>query len=561
MNIIVKVKDPASGFEGEYTVSRYTSCAEVLKAACIECSLKYEDNPIIGVNTGCVIVPVHEALSADCTITPVRAFEKEGRRIYRHSLCFLLFYAASIVMKERRLIIGHSLGDGFYFSCSDGKPITKKEANELENQMLKCVEEGLEIENIYLQTLKAQKYFSENGMKDTALLLSQQNNPIVDLYKLKDFMDVAYEPIAGNTALLSVFELRTYGNGLLLRYPTSSGDLKKIVPFIDRPKLFNVFEEYKKWGKILKVSSCGEINKVLLSPKAPQFIRLCEALQRRKIGEIADEIARKGAQAVFIAGPSSSGKTTFAKRLCEQLMLMDYESLRISLDDYYKPKAECPLDEKGNPDLECLEALKTDLFRKNMKDLFNGQEVDLPRYSFQSQKTFYLNQPVKLTERTVFVIEGIHGLNPEITSCIDENRIFKIYISALTQLNIDSHNRISTTDNRIIRRIVRDYRTRDTSALSTLQMWESVEKGERKHIFPFQNNADVMFNSALDYEICVLSPFVIPLLRDISPKTGEAYSIARRLLKFLEVFNPLPALDVPSDSLLREFIGQSDYED
>ncbi len=560
MIINVKLKDFGSDIDGTYKVNRYTSCAEALKIASVNSPLKYEENPIVGVCTGSTVVPLHEALLSDCTLSPVRAFDKEGRRIYRHSLCFLLFYASSLVMKERRLTIGHSLGDGFYFSCADGKPIKEKEVLSLEKKMRECVAEGLEIENIYLQSLEAQKYFKENSMEDTALLLSQQNRPTVELYKLNDFLDVAYEPIAWNTALLSVFELRKYGSGLLLRYPTSTGDLKKIVPFVDRPKLFSVFEEYKNWGKILKVSSCGEINRVLLSPQAPQFIRLCEALQRRKIAEIADMIKEKGAQAVFIAGPSSSGKTTFAMRLCEQIMLMDDETIRISLDDYYRPKVECPKDEKGNPDLECLEALRTDLFRENMTDLFNGKEVDLPHYSFKKQKTYYLNRPVRLTDRTVFVIEGIHGLNPEINSCIDEDKIFRIYISALTQLNIDSHNRISTTDNRIIRRIVRDYRTRDISALETLNMWDSVEDGERRHIFPFQNNADVMFNSALDYEICVLSPFVIPLLREISPKSGASYATARRLLQFLEIFNPLPALDVPSDSLLREFIGQSDYE-
>ncbi|MCR5761622.1 MAG: nucleoside kinase [Sphaerochaetaceae bacterium] len=561
MNINVTVKDLKNNYSGSFSVAQYTEAAEVLKLAGIKICNRYEDNPVIGVCASGIVAPLHRALSSDCTISVIRAFDSEGRRIYRHSLCFLLFYAASEVLKGRTLIIGHSLGDGFYFSCADGKAISEKETSALTSKMLSLVSEAVEIENICLETLTAQKHFEKNGMEDTALLLSQQNTPLVELYRLKDFIDVAYEPLAWNTCLLSVFEIRKYGNGLLLRYPTSSGDLREIREFADRPKLFSVFEEYKNWGKILKVSSCGEINRVLLSPEAPQFIRLCEALQRRKIAEIADGIARKGAQAVFIAGPSSSGKTTFAKRLCEQIMLMDYETIRISLDDYYKRKVDCPKDAAGKPDLECLEALKTDLFRQNMQDLFGGKEVDLPHYSFQKQETFYLNEPVRLTERTVFVIEGIHGLNPEITSCVSEDKIFKIYISALTQLNIDSHNRISTTDNRIIRRIVRDNRTRDTSALETLKMWYSVEDGERKHIFPFQNNADVMFNSALDYEICVLSPFVVPLLREVSPNDGEAYATARRLLQFLEIFNPLPALDVPSDSLLREFIGQSDYED
>ncbi|MCR4676332.1 MAG: nucleoside kinase [Sphaerochaetaceae bacterium] len=557
MSIRVIVKDTDTTVE----VPCYTRASEVLAEAGIKVCGNYCDNPVIGCRVSGVVSSVNKTLNADCTISAVRAFEGDGRRIYRHSLTFLLFYAASKVMPERGLTIGHSLGDGFYFSCEDGKAVTEEEAEKLRKSMKEASSRGLEIENIFMETQEAESYFREHHLDKTALLISQINTPTLELYRLEDFIDVAYEPITGNTDSLSVWELRLYGNGLLLRYPTSSGCLTSIVPFEDRPKLFSVFEENKNWGKILKVSCCADMNRTLLSPEAPRFIRLCEALQRRKIASIADSIARKGAQAVFIAGPSSSGKTTFAKRLCEQIMLGDYETIRISLDDYYLPKVDCPKDENGNPDLECLEALRVDLFRQNMEDLFSGKEVDLPHYSFKDQKTFYLNQPVRLTERTVFVIEGIHGLNPEITSCINPDKVFRVYISALTQLNIDSHNRISTTDNRIIRRIVRDNRTRNTSALQTLNMWQSVEDGERKNIFPFQNNADIMFNSALDYEICVLSPFVMPLLHAISPSDGPSYNTARRLLKFIESFITVSDIYVPSDSLLREFTGQSDYED
>ena len=324
--------------------------------------------------------------------------------------------------------------------------------------------------------------------------------------------------------------------------------------------MFKVYEENKRWGRFLGVGCVGQLNERCSENTVAEYVRLSETLQRRKLAQIADEIDAGGKKAVFVAGPSSSGKTTFAKRLCEQLRLMDHAPIRISLDDYYKQRQFAPLDEDGKPDLEALEALDIDMFDCNMKELFAGKEVDLPHFSFPKNATYYENKPIRLTDKTIFVIEGLHGLNPRITSKVEEKYAYKIYISALTQLNMDDCNRVSTTDDRILRRVLRDYRTRDTSAEETLLMWPSVARGERIHIFPNQNNADVMFNSALDYEIGVLSPFVQPLLKGVKPSSGEAYTQARRLLSFLENVYPIPADLVPSDSLLREFIGGSDYE-
>ena len=306
--------------------------------------------------------------------------------------------------------------------------------------------------------------------------------------------------------------------------------------FTTIPLLFSVFREYKQWGAILNVNCLGSMNNICGSPEIFTFIRVNEDLQHRKISQIADMVVQKHTvKVVCIAGPSSSGKTTFAKRLCIQFRLLGYIPVQISLDNYYRPKSEAPLDSAGKPDLEALEALDLSLFQQNIKNLCEGKSVDLPRFEFKEDgKRYYENKPLELTGNTLLVIEGIHGLNPELIPGIDRKTTFKIYISALTQLNLDDHNRISTTDNRILRRIVRDHRTRSTSAQQTLEMWPSVERGETLHIFPYQNQADAMINSALDYELPVLKPYAEPLLKTVKPEAHDAYPMARRLLEFLE---------------------------
>ena len=521
----------------------------------------YEDNPVVGVLVNGELSPLGTPVPMSCTVEPVRAFQGFGRRIYRHSICYLLCYASRLVFPRRRLVIGHSLGDGFYFDYEDGKRIYDEDVARITERMKELVEQSLEIGYVSLSCQDAVKKLSRQGFEDAVLLLRSMNKPHVNLYRVKDYYHLAYEPIVDNTGVLGVWELRRYGdNGLLLRYPVRD-NIREITSFKDNQRMFEVFREYRAWGKILGVSCIGEMNGRGADRSVEQYVRLSESLQRRKISSIADEVRRRGARAVFIAGPSSSGKTTFAKKLCEQFLLREYDPIQISLDDYYKHRDLCPRDENGNPDFEVLEALNVDMFEQNMQDLFAGKEVDLPHFDFPTNKTYYLNKPIKMTKHTVFVIEGLHGLNPRITSRIEAKYVFKVYISALTQLNIDDCNRVSTTDNRMLRRIVRDYRTRGASAEQTLLMWPNVSRGERAHIFPNQNNADVMFNSALDYEIGVLSPFVNRLLHEVRPESGSAYTHAQRLLAFLENIYPIPSALVPSDSILREFIGGSDYED
>ena len=555
------MREIVSSVEGKkYRIPAFSSAREILEKSGMTLGTDYQENPIVAALVNGRLSPLGTPVPMSCPVEPVRAFQGFGRRVYRHSVCFLLCYASKLVFPKRRLVIGHSLGDGFFFNYEDGKDTGKDQIEALSSKMRELVEQKLDIEYVSLSNQDAIKALKKQGYEDSVLLLKSMNVPSVDLYKLQDYYQVAFEPIVDNTSVLGVWELRPYENGMLLRYPVKES-IRSVVRFKDNIRLFEVFNEYRAWGKILGVSYVGEMNRMCLDNTAEQYVRLSEALQRRKIASIADDIHKRKARAVFIAGPSSSGKTTFAKKLCEQLLLMEYSPIRISLDDYYKQRQFVPLDDEGKPDFEALEALDTDMFDRNMHDLFSGKEVDLPHFSFTEGNTYYLNKPIRMSSHTIFVIEGIHGLNPKIVSKIEPKYVYKVYISALTQLNMDDCNRVSTTDDRMLRRILRDYRTRGSSAEETLLMWPSVSRGERVHIFPNQNNADVMFNSALDYELGVLSPFVTPLLHEVSPDSGTAYTHAQRLLAFLEKIYAIPSSFVPSDSILREFIGESDYED
>ncbi len=520
----------------------------------------YHTNPVVGALVNGETSPLGRRILCPSSIEPIHVFDALGRRIYRHSLCFLLSLSSYMCFPDRTLVIGHSLGDGYYFSFSDDGSITDEDVEAIEKKMRSLVEDAREIEYVAMSGEDAENTFLSLGRRDTALLLSSRNDSCTYIYRLNGYAQVSYEPLVENTALLSVFELRRYSEkGLLLRYPTSSS-IREIAPLRDNPLLFSVFEEYKRWGRVLGVRSLGEMNRLNIEGGMTEYIKLSEDLHRRKIASIADAVAEKRARIVFVAGPSSSGKTTFAKRLCEQLKLLGFEPFKLSLDDYYNPPWQAPKDEKGEPDLEALEALNVELIDRNMSELVEGRSVNLPSYDFNTHITTFSPVPVRMGEKTIIVVEGIHALNRKITSCIDERYVYRVYISALTQLNLDDSNRVSTSDNRLLRRLLRDYRSRSMSAVRTLNIWPSVTRGESRHIFPNQNNADVMFNSALDYEIAVLTPFVRPLLTSVKREEGEAYTLARRLLAFLENVYPVSSVFVPSDSILREFIGQSDYE-
>ena len=538
-----------------------STVAEALDKAGYELNCNYEDNPVVGATVNGELKALGSFIETENTvIEPVKVFEYYGRRIYRHTLSFVLFMAAEKVFSDYSLSIKHSMGNSLFFSFDDHK-VTQKDVEKLSEKMNEIVEQNLEIQCIYLSSTDAVKYFADSKLKQAATLIQNYNNSSVQLYKADDYIDISYEPLAPRTVLLSVWKLELYEDkGILLRYPDSK-NLTKTVAKQTVPALFKIFEEDKQWGKVLGVSSLGEMNNKVTDGSVFEHIRHCETLHRRKIYNLTDDIKTKKAKAVFISGPSSSGKTTFAKKICEQLSLMGLDPIRISLDDYYKPRTEIPKNEKNEIDYECIEALRVDLFKKNMEDLFNGKEINLPEWSISEQKQTFRKKSSKMTKDTIFVIEGIHALNPVFTSCVPQESLYRIYISALTQLTLDTHNRISTTDIRIIRRIVRDSRTRGIDATTTLAMKSSIGAGESKHIFPFQSNADTMFNSSLDYEIGVLSTYASPLLAEVLPENKTAYTEARRLLAFLKYVNPIPSDKVPSDSILREFIGNGDYED
>lgn len=526
--------------------------------------MRYDDNPVVGYyNHGeaisCGLYEKYALLGLDTTqYSEIHLFDDVGRRIYRHSLSFLFCYACYLALPGRNIRIGHSLGDGFYFSFTDEEPVSKAELESIRKQMASLVADALPISYTRVSYSDIVSILKKQNMPSTASLFEFKNEPEVAVYKINDYYDIAYEPLVCNTSVLSCYEIYPYTEkGILLRYPTSS-NLLQVGPLKDNPKLFNVFDEYKKWGKLLKVTCVADLNRLIYEGTIEEYIRKSEALHRIKLSSVAQSIIRNKKSAVFIAGPSSSGKTTFAIKLCELLTLMGCNVIRISLDNYYKARVDVPVDENGEKDYECIEALYVDKFHQDMRAIYNGEEVALPVWDFTTQVRSY-TEPVKLDNKTVFIIEGIHALNPLINGVVKDEEIFKIYISALTQLNLDDHNRISTTDNRIIRRIVRDFRTRGASAVRTLNMWKSVERGERLYIFPYQNLADVNFNSASDYELSVLAPYVKPLLKVIKPNSGVAYTMARRLLAFLENFYEAQTKFVPSDSILREFIGESDY--
>ena len=516
----------------------------------------YDSDPIVAAAVNGIARSLSERLEGNAEIKPIHLFSRNGLRAYRKSLCFLLSYATSVIAPERTLIIGHSLGDGYYFRYRDGR---KGDRDRLEEVMRSAIEKDIPFEIVELTAEEALAYSKEHLLTETESLLSTINDGSYRFARLGRCMEVYYEPLLPSAGYLERWELREYEDGLLLRYPQSR-DPFTIKPFSDNPLLFSVFQENKKFARILSIESLGDLNRKIADGTLPETIRLSETLQRKRISDAAEDIRRMDkVKAVFIAGPSSSGKTTFSMKLTDELIAYGYECMRISLDDYYHEGDRIPLDEDGNKDFEVLESLNLELFRKQLSDLLEGKDVRLARHSFRSKKTLFDEEASRMNEHTVLIIEGIHGLNPELCPDFPKEASYRIYISALTQVNLDSRSRISTTDNRILRRMVRDNRTRGLDAVETLTRWPSVERGEKNNIFPFQNNADVMINSSLEYELAVLAPLAIPLLRSVRKENGEAYTLARRLLDFLELIYPAPPSDVPPDSILREFIGGSIY--
>ena len=435
----------------------------------------------------------------------------------------------------------------------DGTDATK--LAQIKAEMLRLVHENLPIRKCSVKTGDAERIFREKGMKDKERLLHYRRSSRVNIYELDGLSDYYYGYMVPSTEYLEVFDLVPYEEGFVLLFPYKDGN--KVEPLQTSNKLFHTLRESREWSRMLGVGTIGALNDAIAAGKGEQIILLQEALMEERIGSLAGQIAeRGGVKFVMIAGPSSSGKTSFSNRLSIQLSAKGLKPHPVSLDDYYDDREKCPRDADGNLDFECLEALDVKQFNEDMTKLLAGETVSIPSFNFKSGKREYHDHFLKLEKDDILVIEGIHGLNDRLSHTLPAESKFKIYISALSQLNIDEHNPLPTTDGRLIRRIVRDARTRGTNAKETIAMWPSVRKGEENNIFPFQEGADVMFNSALVYELAVLKVYAEPLLFQI-PRGCPEYLEAKRLLKFLDYFLPLPADGIHTNSLAREFVGGS----
>ncbi|AEX86168.1 uridine kinase [Marinitoga piezophila KA3] len=492
---------------------------------------------------------------------PVDVTSTEGMRIYRRALLFIIYIALKRKFKKSKLVVHHSIGSGLYFEIK-GVKNSEKNIEKLKAEMKKIIEEDLLFEKITLSKFDAIKYFDENDEKDKAILFKYRKKTTVKVYKCGEYINYFYEYMPPSTGYIELFDVIAYDKGFVLLHPNQSSP-DKIPEFKPLPKLSATFIEYKKWLDILNIQNVGELNSLIAKGvnKSGELIRIAEALHEKKYANIADQIMkRKHVRLICLAGPSSSGKTTSAKRIALQLKVNGKEPLQISLDDYYMDYEKIPLTPEGKKDLESIEALDLDLLNRNLKDLIEGKEVELPRYNFVTGKREWTGKKVKAGKNQPIIIEGIHGLNEKLTESIPRDQKFKVYVSALIQMNLDEMNRIPTTDTRLIRRIVRDYNFRGATALRTLQLWPEVRKGEEANIFPYQEEADIMFNSYLIYELPILKLYAEPLLLEIDNTLPE-YTEAKRLLRFLDYFLPLPAIKhVPNISVLREFIGDSTFE-
>ena len=537
------------------------SCAYGTKASGLIDNFGIPSSEIAAVRVNNEIRPLGTTLLMNASIEPVLVDSPEGAMIYRRTLSFVLAIAARNIFPDDVVYVGHSLGNSYYYTFSSGEIPKTSEVEKLFQEMKHLVNQNLPITFKYLSYEEAVSLFKSKNQTDTALLLEQRSSSRIKVNECSGYMDIYIQPLLERTGLLSSFELMQYKDGFLLRFPVI-GKGKEIDEFKDEPQLFGVYSDYKKWGRIVGVRVVGELNALIAKRKVPEYIRIAEAHQARKMADIANQIYEKHEKIkmVLIAGPSSSGKTTSAKRLEIELMVCGLKPIAISLDDYYRGIENTPRDEKGEPDYECLEAIDVPYLNEQLQALYRGEEITLPVYDFKTSiRTNNAGRKIKLESNNILIVEGIHGLNDALTCSIDRGTKFKVYISALTQLNLDDHNRIPTSDNRLLRRMVRDSQFRGMDAAGTIKMWPKVQAGERKYIFPFQNSSDAAFNSALDYELSVLKYYADPLLRAVKPGRIE-YAEAVRLLAFLENFTPIQPQYVPGTSILREFIGDSEFK-
>lgn len=486
----------------------------------------------------------------------------EGMRVYQRTLFFILYKAVHDLYPERILHIKHAVAKGFYCEIEGMEDISDEELGRVRNRMQDIINQNIPIVRNRITFDEAIEILKKNRLDDKLSLLETRPHLYVSIYNMADVVGYFYGVLAISTGYIHMFDIHKYYKGFRIATPQRT-DPSHIEEEVPQNKMFEVFNEYNRWVEIIGVANIGALNEKILDHKGGNLLRIAESLHEKSVGYIADRIAERHKQGkakiVLISGPSSSGKTTFAKRLGIQLSIWGLDPVLISLDDYFIDREKTPRDENGEYDFEALEAIDVPMFNDHLNRLLQGEEIDMPRYNFISGKREFLGRKLKMKNNSVLVIEGIHGLNPKLTPQIEADMKFKIYVSALTSISIDNLNRVATTDNRLIRRIVRDYRTRGNNATDTLRRWESVRRGEDKHIFPNQEQADMIFNSSLFYELAVLKDYVRPLLREV-PDTTHEFGEARRLLKFLDLFTAMDGKEIPPTSILREFIGGSAFE-
>ena len=481
-----------------------------------------------------------------------------GSRAYTRTLFFVLCKAVQDIYPNTDVVIDIPVSNGFYVDIRLGRPVVDEDVNILRRRMQEIIDSKMPIRRFTVPTEEAIALFQEKGDVEKVKLLRTSGSIYTTYYKIGEYVDYYYGTLLTNTSQLYLFGLEKYYDGMLLRIPSVSNP-DELGEMTRQDKMFDIFKEHHRWQEILGIRTVGDFNQAIDAGHATDIINISEALQEKKLAKIAEEIAnRKGVKLVLLAGPSSSGKTTSCKRLSIQLAVNGLKPLQISLDDYFVDRDKTPKDENGDFDFESIYALNLDLLNEQFNALFRGEEVELPKYDFPSGKSVKSGKMLKLEPNNVLVVEGIHALNPELTAHVPEEQIFRVYASALTTILLDNHNYIPTTDNRLLRRIIRDYKYRGVSAQETIHRWPSVRAGENKWIFPFQENADAMLNTAMLYELSVLKMQAEPLLQQV-PENCEEFAEAYRLLKFLKYFKGIPYNNLPPTSLLREFLGGSSF--
>ncbi len=525
-----------------------TTVKETLKEE-IEKS-KYE---VIGCRYNNEYFNLNKKIEEDAKIELIDISDKEGAKIYRMTLVYIMGKAFESLYPKEKLTVEYQLGDAMFCKC-DKVEITAKFIKDLKEKMQEIIEKDLKIEQRKMTREEAKEFYEKTNTSKGRLQFDFEENKIIDMYFCENYYNYSYEIIADTTGKAKVFDVVKYEDGFLIRYPSSKTPTE-MSEFKDTKKLSWALEEFEKIHSVLDVLTVYKLNKAVEEGRIKDIIMLAEALHEKKIANIADDIKkRKNTKMVLIAGPSSSGKTTFAQRLGIQLRLNGIKPVTLSVDNYFVERQDTPRNENGEYNFECIEAIDLKLFNEHLVKLLNGEEIEVPEFDFSVGTKRYNGKKMRLAEDEILVIEGIHCLNDKLTSQIEKDKKYKIYISALTVLNMDRYNRISTTDTRLIRRIVRDYQFRSYSAIHTLNTWHQVTDGEEKNIFPFQEDADRIFNTSLIYELGALKPIAMPLLKEIKRDNVE-YAEAQRLINILKYFREIPAEYIPDNSLLKEFIG------